>query len=497
MTLFKKTVTRTVAQKPEKYRGYLHSPRLRLLATTRHTFGSHSLLTVSSAAAEASLLQQEPQRCRVAQAIAGHSDLIAGQYEGGLKVWECSLDLCHYLAEESGLGVEGGGVLEVGCGAGLPAMLACTMGARSAHFQDFNQEVLETYTMRNVELNGINPASLKFFYGDWSSFASLAVDQNHRYDLILTAETIYNVNSYPKLLKVFSSLLAKDGIVVIQRPPVSDVGHDMTDHLPVWGVQPFVQCLLQAGRLPGPALCAHLLTDEMLKKVEGLVQALVNVKGPVGRPSAVSHPPPSSPARVIQRPPVSDVGHDMTDHLPVWGVQPFVQCLLQAGRLPGPALCAVSAAGRQTAGASPLCSVCCKQGDCRGQPFVQCILQAGRLLGPALCAVSAAGRQTAGASPLCSVRCRQADCRGQPFVQCLLQAGRLSGPALCAVSAASRQTAGASPLCSVRCKQADCRGQPFVQCLLQAGRLPGPALTYKVCLCLNKERNCFILFHKK
>ncbi|KAL8578997.1 hypothetical protein ACOMHN_001959 [Nucella lapillus] len=32
----------------------------------------------------------------------------------------------------------------------------------------------------------------------------------------------------------------------------------------------------------------------------------------------------------------------------------------------------------------------------------------------------------------------------------------------------------------------DCRDQPFVQCL-----------TCKVCLCLNKERNCFILFHKK
>ncbi|KAL8600770.1 hypothetical protein ACOMHN_055965 [Nucella lapillus] len=59
---------------------------------------------------------------------------------------------------------------------------------------------------------------------------------------------------------------------------------------------------------------------------------------PVGRPSAASPPPRPSPTRVIQRAPVSDVGHDMTDPLPVWGVR-----------------------GR------------CRQGDCPGKPSVQCL----------------------------------------------------------------------------------------------------------------------------
>lgn len=53
------------------------------------------------------------------------SDLISGVYEGGLKVWECSIDLCHYLSEHvlshdvihpiSSLH-RGGSILELGCG---------------------------------------------------------------------------------------------------------------------------------------------------------------------------------------------------------------------------------------------------------------------------------------------------------------------------------------------------------------------------------------------
>jgi hypothetical protein len=50
------------------------------------------------------------------------SDLISGVYEGGLKVWECSIDLCNYLSEDLSHGLNqvcsplGGSVLELGCG---------------------------------------------------------------------------------------------------------------------------------------------------------------------------------------------------------------------------------------------------------------------------------------------------------------------------------------------------------------------------------------------
>ena len=62
-----------------------------------------------------------------------HSDLIPGVYEGGLKVWECALDLVEYLAE-SDIDFSGMRVLELGCGAGLPAIFALIRGAREVHF---------------------------------------------------------------------------------------------------------------------------------------------------------------------------------------------------------------------------------------------------------------------------------------------------------------------------------------------------------------------------
>ena len=129
------------------------------------------------------------------------SDLIPGVYEGGLKVWECSLDLCRHLASvvvvvvgADDRGGEGGGdpappsivgaavaraigpggsTLELGCGHGLPGCLILREGARRVCdeddvvrgrdggdvappivvFSDFNDFVLRRATIPNAFLN--------------------------------------------------------------------------------------------------------------------------------------------------------------------------------------------------------------------------------------------------------------------------------------------------------------------------------------------------------
>lgn len=47
--------------------------------------------------------------------MVAESDLVSGVYEGGLKVWECSLDLVDYIYANASL-FENKTILELGCG---------------------------------------------------------------------------------------------------------------------------------------------------------------------------------------------------------------------------------------------------------------------------------------------------------------------------------------------------------------------------------------------
>jgi len=136
-----------------------------------------------------------------------HSDLIPGVYEGGLKVWECSLDLVQFLSERD-VDFTGMRILELGCGTGLPGIFSLLKGAACVHFQDYNPEVLQYITIPNVLLNTKSEKwdevteKTKFFSGDWSTIPSVL----EKYDVILTSETIYSLESQPKLLFTLKKL---------------------------------------------------------------------------------------------------------------------------------------------------------------------------------------------------------------------------------------------------------------------------------------------------
>uniref|UniRef100_A0A914VLD5 protein-histidine N-methyltransferase n=1 Tax=Plectus sambesii TaxID=2011161 RepID=A0A914VLD5_9BILA len=143
-----------------------------------------------------------------------HSDLTAGVYEGGFKVWEGAIDLCNYLdssvqAEE----IAEKSVLELGCGAGLPGIYAAKKNAKFVSFQDFNQSVLDCFTRTNVQLNSVNLDRCRFVAGDWVD--CLQSFEGQKYDIVLTAETIYSEASFTKLHDIIDRTLADDGIVLI------------------------------------------------------------------------------------------------------------------------------------------------------------------------------------------------------------------------------------------------------------------------------------------
>jgi predicted nicotinamide N-methyase len=90
---------------------------------------------------------------RTLQGQYNDSDLVSGVYEGGLKLWECSIDLAKHivLSQEN---FKSKRVLELGCGQGLPGIAALKYGQGSqVVFQDYNEEVVENATKRCVKTN--------------------------------------------------------------------------------------------------------------------------------------------------------------------------------------------------------------------------------------------------------------------------------------------------------------------------------------------------------
>ncbi|KAH9887292.1 hypothetical protein C8Q73DRAFT_259495 [Cubamyces lactineus] len=104
------------------------------------------------------------------------SDLVPGVYEGGLKTWECSLDLVDCLDSIYGTEIarhlKGKRVLELGCGTSIPSLylLRSIFAAEPSenagieiHLQDYNELVLRLVTLPNVILSWyMSPASAHF-----------------------------------------------------------------------------------------------------------------------------------------------------------------------------------------------------------------------------------------------------------------------------------------------------------------------------------------------
>lgn len=141
-----------------------------------------------------------------------NSDLIPGTYEGGFKLWECTEDLLEHLRKNT-IYFSGKSVLDLGCGTGLLGIFTLIAGAQNVDFQDFNKEVLTNTTMCNVLLNCEEKLKVcKYYSGDWKSFTEF---NDETYDLILTSETIYNVNNYMKLIKLFEKKLKPSGCILL------------------------------------------------------------------------------------------------------------------------------------------------------------------------------------------------------------------------------------------------------------------------------------------
>lgn len=176
------------------------------------------------------------------------SDLVPGIYEGGLKTWECSVDLAASLSDIDPV-LEGKKVLEIGCGTTVPSLFLLHKYLHNAppdhvqpfviHLQDYNDLVFRLVTVPNIFLIwyfssasqsyrqdtaaespessqagelSITPEllsafkrslqelkiSIRLFSGSWDTFDFTVAED--KYDIVLTSETIYRIDSLPSLI---------------------------------------------------------------------------------------------------------------------------------------------------------------------------------------------------------------------------------------------------------------------------------------------------------
>lgn len=133
---------------------------------------------------------------------------------GGFKLWEGSIDLARYLVEHifknCTTTVHSITVLELGCGHGIPGLVALLAGC-TVDFQDYNAEVLEVLTSPTVLANwranrGLDapPPPVRYYSGDWGSLGEVLQSDGDgsthlEYDYIFTAETIYTLEGMKRL----------------------------------------------------------------------------------------------------------------------------------------------------------------------------------------------------------------------------------------------------------------------------------------------------------
>ncbi len=179
-----------------------------------------------------------------------NTDLVPGVYEGGLKVWECSIDLCRYFVRNN-IFVKGH-ILELGCGHGLPGIWLLKQAISKSQqglvdtfvtFSDYNEFVIRDVTIPNVAINikdscSSSRGSMKntnhinhllngnaaFGSGDWlvmsdrllgKSSSSIspeqamppAVPKDGLFDCILASETTYSESSVVETADLLSKHL--------------------------------------------------------------------------------------------------------------------------------------------------------------------------------------------------------------------------------------------------------------------------------------------------
>jgi predicted nicotinamide N-methyase len=129
-------------------------------------------------------------------------------------LWPSALVLAEWVACEPWAERPDGAIaleaLEIGCGLGLPGLVAVARGRR-VQFSDHDPAPLE-FVARSAAENRFGPGQYSIRHLDWRSLP------DERFSIILGADVIYELRLVPLVAELLGRLLAPDGMGVIASP---------------------------------------------------------------------------------------------------------------------------------------------------------------------------------------------------------------------------------------------------------------------------------------
>jgi predicted nicotinamide N-methyase len=142
-------------------------------------------------------------------------DVTPGIYEGGYKTWECAVDLTTFLLlNHTPLQQQPTKIIDLGCGTGMCGLAAMKLWPNSqVTFQDLNMDVLTDTTAMNVLFNFQSLQRTQFVTGAWQHIEMMTshlLQDNKKFDLILTADTLYDSTNYSSMLLLCAGIAAPD-----------------------------------------------------------------------------------------------------------------------------------------------------------------------------------------------------------------------------------------------------------------------------------------------
>ncbi len=123
-------------------------------------------------------------------------------------LWPSAIALSEYLTEHSTL-VKNQEVIELGCGLGLPGMVASTLGGKVL-MTDYLEEAI-SFARLNWEQNVSSVFNSELV--DWRN-----VDGKKKYDVVLASDVAYENRSFQPLLLSFKALIKKNGKILLSEP---------------------------------------------------------------------------------------------------------------------------------------------------------------------------------------------------------------------------------------------------------------------------------------